>query len=80
MAGHGPIQTIHVDAEGLIRRHDYTASAFGNWARAAQLITSYKSLDGIPIGTSRRVTARVIHPLPVPTLVWIEIHSVQLNG
>lgn len=80
IGGHGHIQTLHVDAEGLIRRHDYTATAFGPWARAAQHITSYKSFDCIPIGTSRRVTPRVIRPLPFPTLVWIEIHSVKLDG
>lgn len=78
VAGHGSVQTLHIGSDGLIRRHDYTATAFGTWARAAQTITSYKSFDGVPIGTLRTVTPRLGRPLPVPTLVWIQIHSVRL--
>jgi hypothetical protein len=79
IAGHGSPQTLHIDSDGLIRRHDYTATAFGAWARAAHLISSYETFDGIPIGTTRRVTPRLGRPLPVPTLVWIQIHSVRLG-
>jgi hypothetical protein len=79
IAGHGGVQTLYVDGDGLIRRHDYTATAFGTWARAAQTITSYRSFDGVPIGTSRVVTPRLGRPLPWPTLVWIHIHSVRLG-
>jgi hypothetical protein len=78
IAGHGSVQTLHIGPDGLIRRHDYTATAFGTWARAAQAITSYKSFDGVPIGTTRRVTPRLGKPLPAPTLAWIQIHSVRL--
>lgn len=80
IAGHGSIQTLHIGPDGLIRRHDYTATAFGSWARASQTITSYESFDGIPIGTTRRVTPRLLgKPLPGPTLVWIQTHSVRLD-
>lgn len=78
IAGHGSVQTLHIGRDGLICRHDYTAAAFGAWARAAQVITSYQSFDGVPIGTARRVTPRLGGPLPIPTLVWIGIHSVRL--
>ena len=78
IAGHGSVQTLHVGRDGLIRRHDYTATAFGAWARAAQVITSYQLFEGIPIGTCRRVTPRLGRPLPIPTLVWIRIHSMRL--
>lgn len=78
IAGHGSVQTLHIGRDGLICRHDYTATTFGTWARAAQGITSYKSFDGVPIGTIRRVTPRLGQPLPIPTLVWIQIHSVRL--
>lgn len=78
LAGHGSVQTLHVGADSLIRRHDYTATAFGTWARAAQKITSYRTFDGVPIGTTRTVRPRLGRPLPAPTLVWIQIHSVQL--
>lgn len=78
VAGHGSVQTLHVGPDSLIRRHDYTATAFGAWARAAQVIGSYETFDGVPVGTTRTVTPRLGGPLPVPTLVWIKIHAVQL--
>ena len=71
IAGHGSDQTLHIGRDGLICRHDYTATAFGGWARAAQVITSYQPFDGVSIGTARRVTPRLGWPLPIPTLVWI---------
>ena len=78
IAGHGSVQTVYIGPDGLIRRHDYTATAFGVWARAAQVITDYECFDGVPIGTTRRVTPRVGRPLTGPTLVWIRIHSARL--
>ena len=78
IAGHGSVQTLHIGRDGLICRHDYTATAFGAWARGAQVITSYQPFDGVPIGTCRRVTPRLGRPLPIPTLVWIRIHSMRL--
>lgn len=59
-------------------RHDYTATAFGTWARASQHITSYQTFDGVPIGTNRTVHPRFVRPLPEPTLVWIKIHAIQV--
>jgi len=78
VAGHGSVQTLHVGPDSLIRRHDYTATAFGAWARAAHVTRSYETFDGVPVGTTRTVTPRLGRPLPIPTLVWIQIHSVQL--
>jgi hypothetical protein len=78
IAGHSSVQTLHIGPDGLIHRHDYTATTFGTWARASQMITSYETFDGVPVGTTRRVTPLLGLPLPFPTLVWIEIHDVQL--
>ena len=78
IAGHSTVQTLHIGPDGLIHRHDYTATTFGTWARASQMISSYETFDGVPVGTTRRVTPRLGLPLPFPTLVWIEIHDVQL--
>jgi hypothetical protein len=71
-------QTIHVDQDGRIRRHDYTATAFGQWAHAAQLLDSYKSFDGLLVATHRRVHPRLPagHIATWPTLVSIDIHHV----
>lgn len=78
LAGHSRVQTVHVGDDSLIFRHDYTANAFGVWARAAQMITGYENFDGVPIGTSRIVTPRFGRPLPAPRLVWIRLHSIRI--
>ncbi len=77
LAGHSSVQRLHIGANSLIQRHDYTATAFGTWAHATQEITRYQTFDGIPVGTARVVSPRFGRPLPGPTLVWIQIHSVQ---
>ena len=79
VAGHGQHQTLHVGPDSLIRRHDYTATAFGVWARAAQVVERFETFDGAPIGTARTVTPRIGRALPAPTLVWIRIHSAELR-
>lgn len=76
--GHGNVQTLHIGPDSLISRHDYTATAFGTWARASQHITSYQAFDGVPVGTNRTVRPRFVRPLPGPTLVWIKIHAIQV--
>ena len=78
IATHCPHQTIHIDADRRIVQHDYTALAFGPWARAGQLIDRYAWFDGLLIGTRRRVRPRLPagHTAPWPTLVRIDIHQV----
>ena len=80
IAGHSSMQTLHVGPDGLIHRHDYTATTFGSWARAAQVIEANERFDGLVVGTKRRVTPRIARPLASPTLVWIEIRGVRLDG
>lgn len=78
VATHSPEQVLHIDADGLIRRHDYTALAFGRWARAAHTLDAYRSFDGLLVATRRRVTPRVAGRIaPGPTLVWVEIDHVN---
>lgn len=80
VAGHGRRQTLYLGAGGLIVRHDYTASAFGRWARAAQTIEDHRCFDGVVVGTRREVTPRVARwRLPGPTLVWIVVHDLVLD-
>lgn len=72
-------QVIHVDRDGLIRRHDYTAQAFGRWARASQLLSRYRCLDGVVVATRRRVFPRLDdRPLPAPRLVRVDVRSLTL--
>ncbi len=79
IAGHGRTQTLHIGPDSLIHRHDYTATAFGRWARAAQTVGSYRWFDGVPVGTWRTVTPRLVGAMPAPTLVWIRIHGLRIE-
>lgn len=80
IAGHGPDHVLYVDRAGRIVRHDYTATGFGRWARAAQTITGYAPGTTVPFGAVRRVTPRLgRRRLPGPTLVWIRVHDIALE-
>ena len=78
---HCPEQVLHIGPEGLIRRHDYTALAFGRWARAAQVLDGYRSFKGLLVATDRRVKPRLLsRPAPCPTLVWIRIDEIRIES
>ena len=55
---HTKLQAFYFDAEGLLRRHDYTADIVGPWAWGAHYSHDYQSLDGIPVATRREVFLR----------------------
>ncbi len=77
VATHSRHQTIWIDDEGFVRRHDYTALAFGRWATASQHLDGYRSFDGLQVATQRRVVPKLAGVrLPGPRLVWIEIEDV----
>jgi len=77
---HSTVQRFHFDASGLLRRHDYTADVVGKWAKAAHLCTDYREFGGLWMPTRRRVYPRgpLGRPLPLPTLVAIDIHDARL--
>jgi hypothetical protein len=58
-------QTLHLDERGLIVRHDYTAEAFGAWARGAHRSYDFRDFDGLPVPTRRRVRLRPFGPVVV---------------
>jgi hypothetical protein len=70
-------QVFYIDAEGLIRRHDYTAQPFGEWARAAHYCFDHRDFDGLLLPTRRLVYPRRgdNRPRLHPRLVWIELSS-----
>ena len=76
---HCPIQDLSFDASGRLLRHDYTAEVVGSWARAAHLCRDYRRFGGLWLPTTRRVYPRgpFGRPLPLPTLVAIDIHHVE---
>jgi hypothetical protein len=77
---HSRRQTFYVDSGGLLRRHDYVAEVVGRWAKAAHLCADHVEADGLvfpsrrwvrPIGPRNR-------PLPMPTMVWIELTDLRV--
>jgi hypothetical protein len=58
-------QTLHLDERGLIVRHDYVAESFGSWARGAHRSYDFRTFDGLPVPTRRRVRPRPFGPVLV---------------
>jgi hypothetical protein len=75
---HSREQVFHFDDRGLLRRLDYTAEAFGQWARAAHYCYDHRSFDGLLVPTRRRVHPRRQdgRPLRAVTIIAIEVDSV----
>jgi hypothetical protein len=73
-------QVFHIDAGGLIRRHDYTAEPIGGWARAAHYSFNHATFDGLVLPTQRRVFPRRRdgRSRSWPRLVWIDVTSASV--
>jgi hypothetical protein len=76
---HSATQELYFDQSGRLLRHDYTAEVVGSWAKAAHLCRDYRQFGGLWLPTTRRVYPRgpFNRPLPLPTLVAIDIHDAQ---
>ena len=76
---HSPTQELYFDATGRLRRHDYTAEVVGGWATAIHLCNDYRQFGGLWMPTKRRVYPKgpLNRPLPLPTLVAIDVHDAQ---
>lgn len=76
---HSREQVFYIDRDGLIRRHDYTAEPFGQWARAAHYCFDHRPFDGLIVPTRRLVYPRRAdnRPRSHPRLVWIELSEVE---
>ena len=58
-------QTIHLDETGLIVRHDYVAEALGRWAHGVHRSSEFRTFDGLPVATRRRVRLKPFGPVVV---------------
>lgn len=72
---HSAQQVLYFDEQLRLRRHDYTAEAFGRWAKASHYCTSHRSFSGLLVPTRRRVYPRKRnnHPRGWPLLVRIDV-------
>lgn len=77
LATHCRRQRFHLNDDGLIVRHDYTAEVLSGLARANHRSSDFHEHDGIRLATTRRVTpAR----LPGPVLVALDVRSFHLGA
>jgi hypothetical protein len=78
---HSPRQTFYADSAGLLRRHDYTATVVGGWARAAHMLADHREAGGLVFPTRRWVRPRGpgSRAMPAPTLVSIEISEIRVE-
>ena len=72
-------QVFYVDERRHLRRLDYTAEVVGRWAHAAHLCENYRDFAGLKAPMRRRVRPILFgsSPLPGPTLVAIEVHTIR---
>jgi hypothetical protein len=78
---HSRRQTFHVDANGLIRRHDYVVEPIGRWAHASHLCDDHQQIAGLVLPTRRRVRARGPggRALAKPVLVALDIEEIEVE-
>jgi hypothetical protein len=55
---HSREQTYYLDGQGLIRRNDYIAEAFGSWAKAAHYCWDHRDFKGLVVPTRRKAMPR----------------------
>lgn len=78
---HSQRQTFHIDPDGLIRRHDYTAQPVGRWAHAAHSCSDHRLIAGLVFPTRRRVRVRGPggRALRNPILVALDIDEIEVE-
>jgi hypothetical protein len=78
---HSREQCFYFDAQGLLRRHDYTPEVVASFAKAAHMVSGHREVDGLVFGTHRQVFPKAPggRPLPGPTVVWIDLDSITVS-
>lgn len=79
---HSRHQTFYFDADGLLRRLDYTAEEFGKQAKAAHYCFDHREFGGVVFPTRRRVFLRRRdgRPRRQPLLIWIDIEDIDVGA
>lgn len=79
IATHSTVQTLYVDADGLLKRHDYDVEIAGN-TPGAHYISGYTTVSGIKFPTERRIFPRQADgtSLPEPLVVSIDLSDITL--
>ncbi|MEV6094971.1 hypothetical protein [Nocardia sp. NPDC051981] len=80
IATHSPNQVLYIDADGLIRRRDYSVEISAN-SPAAHYSSDFLTVEGIVVPTSRVVYGRDAngHRVDDPVLVSIDLDHVRIS-
>lgn len=80
VASHSSVQTLYIDDEGLIRRHDYDVEIAGG-TPGAHYVDGYVDVRGLKFPTKRRIFPRQPDgsSLPEPLVVSIDISEITLG-
>nr|WP_315050895.1 hypothetical protein [uncultured Brevundimonas sp.] len=80
IATHSTIQTLYVDGEGLLRRHDYDVEITGD-TPGAHYISDYTTVSGLRFPTKRRIFPRLPDgtSVPEPLVVSIDLSQIKLS-
>jgi hypothetical protein len=80
IATHSRIQTLYVDDQFLLKRHDYDVKIAGN-TPGAHFISDYRMVQGVQFPTRRRIYPRQPDGTAVaePLVVSIDIDSILLR-
>jgi hypothetical protein len=70
---HSREQTYYIDRQGLIRRNDYTAEAFGSWAKATHYCWDHRDFSGLVVPTRRKAMPRRRNGKPVRAIGLVSI-------
>lgn len=78
---HSQRQVFHLDAAGLIRRHDYVAEPVGRWAHAAHHCDEHRQFGGLVVPTRRRVVPRGPGGVALrgPVLVALDVDEIEVE-
>lgn len=74
-------RTFYVDADGLIRRHDFVAESGGTWAKAAFYGDRHRRVNGLVIPSRRRVFPRGPGGRAVsrPTFLALDVDEIEVG-
>ncbi len=80
IATHSRVQTLYVDADNLIARHDYDVEIAGG-TPGAHFLSDYVDVSGIKVPTRRRIVPRRPdgRPMPEPLVVSIDLSTITLS-
>jgi hypothetical protein len=80
IATHSTNQTLYVDGDGLLRRHDYDVEIAGS-TPGAHFISDYVQVAGIAFPTKRRIFPRGEdgRAMPEPLVVSIDLSDIALR-